>query len=142
MLILYTPNRSTDSHLGTQWLRDSSYILHIGHQRVTEGAQFMEALPSNATPSGVCSLLRQHDRGRKSCRSPVSDYISKLHVSCAHNPLARTSYTAFPKCKVRRKHPLSICAWKEKNRIWVQEVSTYMLLKNKKSLIYYRQIFM
>lgn len=73
-------------------------------------------------PSGICSLLRHHGRERENCRSPVSDYITKLHVSCAHSPLARTSYIALPNCKVGRKYYTPVFPERE-NRIWVSSRS-------------------
>lgn len=117
-LMLYTPNRSTDSHLGTWWLRDSCYTLHRGHQRVTEGASFWRICYLIAAPSGICSLLRHRGRERESCKPPISNYRTKLHVYCAHSPLARTSAMAPPNYEVGRKHYPPMCLEGE-NRTWV-----------------------
>lgn len=84
-------------------------------------------------PSGMCSLLRRHGRERESCRSRASDYMTKLQVSCAHSPLARTSYMALPNCKAEGKHNPSVCLEGEKYDMdELKKSKTYIFLKNEK----------
>lgn len=117
LLMLCTPNRSTGSRLGTQWLRDSCYT----RTQVTEshwGNWFTEGLPSHGCTIWSVSASWDTVEEEERVSGPQSTITWLNYKSCVHRPLAKTSPTALPNWKVGRKHYPPLCQEGE-NRIWM-----------------------